>query len=238
MIDHKVVAMDEWTTARIELLRKEKELTRLRDELARQRRALPWVRVEKRYVFDAADGKKSFADLFADRSQLAVYHFMLAPGSDHLCGGCSFLCDHVDAARMHFEQDDLSFVAISRAPMSRILAVKARMGWGFNWVSSFANDFNFDYNVSFTDESIARGDTYYNYQKRENPTVGEAPGISMFKMAENGEVFHTYSTYARGGDPLIGAYNWLDLAPKGRNEKSVMDWVRLHDEYGQPDHGS
>ena len=163
---------------------------------------------------------------------MIVYHFMLAPGSNHLCNGCAFLSDHVDAARQHFEHNDLSFAAVSRAPMEQILAVKKRMGWQFNWVSSFGSDFNFDYQVSFTKNRPAEGHAFYNFEPRAAGSEGEAPGISVF-ATDGADVFHTYSSYARGGDLLIGAYNWLDLAPKGRNESTVMDWVRLHDEYAQ-----
>jgi predicted dithiol-disulfide oxidoreductase (DUF899 family) len=229
-MSQQIVSRETWLIARRQFLEKEKELTRMRDELSRQRRALPWVRVDKDYVFDAPDSKKRLAELFDRRSQLIVYHFMLAPASDHLCAGCAFLSDHVDAARQHFEHNDLSFAAISRAPIEQILAVKKRMGWRFNWVSSFGSDFNFDYQVSFTQHRPAEGKAFYNYEPRNSDSEGEAPGISVF-VTDGADVFHTYSSYARGGDLLIGAYNWLDLAPQGRNETTIMDWVRLHDEY-------
>jgi predicted dithiol-disulfide oxidoreductase (DUF899 family) len=226
----KIVTREEWLVARKALLSRERELTRLRDAVSAERRALPWVKVEKTYVFDTSAGKASLADLFDGRSQLVVYHFMLTPGSDHICDGCSFLADHVDAARMHFEHADLSFAAVSRAPLAQIESVKRRMGWRFRWVSSFGGDFNYDYGVSFTEEQIAKGEARYNYGTTPYAEV-DLPGTSVFAKDSAGQVFHTYSSYARGGDILLGAYNWLDLTPKGRNETNIMDWVRLHDEY-------
>jgi predicted dithiol-disulfide oxidoreductase (DUF899 family) len=230
MTVHKVVSRKEWLTARKALLAKERELTHLRDRISAERRALPWVKVEEQYVFDAPEGRLSLPDLFDGRSQLAVYHFMLAPGSDHICDGCAFLADHVDGARQHFEQADLSFVAVSRAPLAQIEAVKRRMGWRFRWVSSFGSDFNYDYGVSFTDEQVAKGQTGYNYGTTPYAHA-DLHGTSIFAKDEAGQVFHTYSTYARGCESLVGAFNWLDLAPKGRNESGIMSWVRLHDEY-------
>ncbi len=227
---HPVVSCDEWLVARKQLLAKEKEFTRLHDHLSAERRSLPWVRVDKNYIFDTTEGKATLADLFDGRSQLFVYHFMLTPGSDHLCEGCSFISDHFDAARMHFEHNDLSFVTISRASLEQIEPVKKRMGWQFKWVSSYGNDFNYDYRVSFTKEQIASGDIDYNYGTTHYSSE-DLSGSSVFFKDETGTVFHTYSTYARGDDLLIGAYNFLDLTPKGRNESSIMDWVRLHDEY-------
>jgi predicted dithiol-disulfide oxidoreductase (DUF899 family) len=227
---HPVVSREEWLIARKQLLVKEKEFTRLHDRLRSQRRALPWVRIEENYVFDTIEGKATLADLFDGRSQLIVYHFMLTPGSDHLCEGCSLISDHVDAARIHFEHNDLSFVAISRAPIGQIEPVKKRMGWQFKWVSSFGNNFNYDYHVSFTKEQISSGDTNYNYGTT-NYASEDLGGESVFYKDDSGEIFHTYSCYARGDELLIGAYNFLDLTPKGRNETSAMDWVRLHDEY-------
>jgi predicted dithiol-disulfide oxidoreductase (DUF899 family) len=227
---HPVVSREEWLVARKQLLVKEKEFTRLHDQLRSERRALPWVRVDENYVFDTTEGKATLVDLFNGRSQLLVYHFMLTPGSDHLCEGCSFISDHVDAARMHFEHNDLSFVAISRAQIDQIESVKKRMGWRFKWVSSYNNNFNYDYHVSFTKEQIASGHTNYNYGT-SNYASEDLSGESVFYKGESGEVFHTYSCYARGDELLIGAYNFLDLTPKGRNETNIMDWVRLHDEY-------
>ena len=228
----RVVSREEWLKARTALLAQEKEITRLRDKLSAARRELPWVKVEKRYVFDAPEGKVALADLFDGRSQLAVYHFMLTPGSDHICDGCSFIADHVDAARQHFEHADLSFAAVSRAPLAQILPVKQRMGWRFRWVSSYGSDFNYDYGVSFTDEEIAKGSVAYNYGTTPY-ALPDLPGTSIFAKDDAGQVFHTYSAYSRGGEILIGALNWLDFTPKGRNEDSIMSWVRLHDEYGK-----
>ena len=230
MTARKVVSRKEWLAARKAFLAREKEVTRSLDRLRAERRALPWVKVEERYVFEGPDGKVTLADLFDGRSQLAVYHFMLSPGSDHICDGCAFVSDHIDCARMHFEHADLSFAAVSRAPLAQIEAAKRRMGWRFRWVSSFGSDFNYDYGVSFTPEQVASGDVGYNYGT--SPYVAEdLHGISVFARSEAGEVFHTYSTYARGAELLDGAFNWLDLTPKGRNETSIMSWVRLHDEY-------
>jgi predicted dithiol-disulfide oxidoreductase (DUF899 family) len=236
MPPNPIVSRGEWLAARKALLAREKEATRALDRLRAERRALPWVRVEERYAFETPEGTATLADLFDGRSQLAVYHFMLAPGSDHVCDGCAFLSDHVDAARMHFEHADLSFAAVSRAPLAQIERVKRRMGWRFRWVSSAGSDFNYDFGVSFTPDQIASGRAGYNYGT--TPYAAEdLHGVSMFSKAENGDVFHTYSTYARGAELLTGAFNWLDLAPKGRNERSIMDWVRLHDEYDAPSAG-
>jgi len=229
-MQHRIATPEEWLAARKAHLRHEREVTRALDRLRAERRALPWVRVEKSYLFDSPGGKVALADLFGVRSQLAVYHFMLTPGSDHLCDGCSLLADHVDAARLHFEHADLSFAAVSRAPLAHIEAVRKRMGWRFAWVSSFGTDFNYDYGVSFTDEQVAQGKTGYNYGTTDY-AAPDLPGTSVFAKDAAGQVFHTYSCYTRGGELLLGALNWLDLTPKGRNERSTMDWVRLHDEY-------
>jgi predicted dithiol-disulfide oxidoreductase (DUF899 family) len=230
MKTHPVVSRAEWLVQRKALLAREKELTRLRDELSAARRALPWVKVEEAYIFDAPEGKRTLAELFDGRSQLAVYHFMLAPDSDHICDGCAFLSDHVDAARMHFEHADLSFVAVSRARLARIAEVKRRMGWRFRWVSSFGSDFNYDYGVSFTPQQVAAGESGYNYGTTPY-AAADLHGVSIFANDDAGAVFHTYSCYARGAEILVGAFNWLDLAPKGRNEEGIMSWVKLHDEY-------
>jgi len=230
--DHKVVSREEWLEARKELLEKERELTHFRDDISRRRRELPWVKVEKDYVFDTPDGEKRLGDLFDGRSQLFVYHFMLAPDSDHLCDGCSYLSDHVDSARQHFEHADLSYIAISRATLSRIEEVKERMGWKFRWVSSGSTDFNYDYHVSFTPEQIENGTVEYNYGTTDY-SEEDLPGMSVFYKNDKGEVFHTYSAYARGGDILLNAYNFLDMAPKGRSEDGMMSWVKLHDEYNK-----
>ena len=228
----RVVSEAEWQVARKDLLTREKELTRLRDEVSRHRRELPWVKVEKEYVFDGPNGKETLADLFEDRSQLIVYHFMFGPDWEEGCKSCSYLADHFDGAIVHLVHRDVSFAAVSRAPLRKIDAFKKRMGWRFKWVSSYGNDFNFDYHVSFTKDEEAKGEVNYNYQTTEF-MCDELPGLSVFYKDENDVVFHTYSTYARGLDMLIGTYNLLDLVPKGRDENpdSTMDWVRRHDQY-------
>jgi len=232
-MQHPIVSREEWLNARKTLLAKERAMTHALDALRAERRQLPWVKVEKPYVFEAPDGKCTLGDLFRGRSQLAVYHFMLTPGSDHICRGCSYTADHVDAARQHFEQADLAFTAVSRVPLQRIEEVKARMGWTFPWVSSEGSDFNFDFGVSFTPEQLAKGRAIYNYGTviRNSPDMF---GTSIFVKDGSGDVFHSYSTHHRGTELLMGAFNWLDLAPKGRNEAGgTMNWVRLHDEYAR-----
>ena len=233
-MEHRVVSQEEWLAARKQLLRKEKEFTRFRDQLSAERRELPWVRVDKEYVFDGPDGKETLADLFDGRSQLMVYHFMFGPGWEQGCPSCSFVSDHIDGANWHLPHRDMTLLAVSRAPLAQIEAFKQRMGWRFKWVSSYENDFNHDFHVSFTPDEMARGEVYYNYTTTEFPSE-EAPGLSAFYQDPNGAVFHTYSTYARGLDMLVGAYNYLDLAPKGRDEAALpwtMAWVRHHDRYG------
>jgi predicted dithiol-disulfide oxidoreductase (DUF899 family) len=230
-----VVSHAEWLAARSEFLTKEKEFTRLRDELSRQRRTLPWEKVEKLYEFDSTSGKITLADLFDGRSQLIVYHFMLGPGWQHGCPSCSYLADHFDGPTIHLANRDTTLAVVSRAPLAEIEAFKKRMGWKFQWVSSFGSDFNFDYNVSFTPEERTRGKVSYNYALGEFPS-DEAPGASVFSKDAAGEVFHTYSTYARGLDILVGTYNLLDLVPKGRDEDGLaftMSWVRHHDCYAE-----
>jgi len=232
-MEHPVVSREDWLAARRQLLSREKELTRLRDELSAARRALPWVRVEKDYVFDTPDGPATLADLFDGRSQLMVYHFMFGPGWEQGCPSCSFLSDHIDGANWHLPQRDVTLLAVSRAPLAQIEAFKERMGWRFKWVSSYRSDFNYDFHVSFTEGQLAQGKVDYNYDLDEG--YDELPGLSVFYKDETGAVFHTYSTYARGLDLLVGAYNYLDLAPKGRDEAALpwtMAWVRHHDSYG------
>jgi predicted dithiol-disulfide oxidoreductase (DUF899 family) len=232
-LPHPTVSPAEWLAARKELLRKEKEFTRLRDQLSAERRKLPWVKIEKRYVFDGPDGKETLADLFQGRSQLAVYHFMLGPGWNEGCKSCSFWADSFNGIVVHLAHRDMTLVGVSRAPLPEIEAFRRRMGWTFKWVSSFANDFNRDFNVSFTPEQLAKGEVFYNYEKRSFPSE-EAPGMSVFFKDGAGAVFHTYSCYARGLDMLNGAYHILDLAPKGRDEDGLpgtMAWVRHHDRY-------
>lgn len=230
-MEHAVVSREEWLEARKALLAKEKALTRQRDAVSRERQALPWVEVGKEYVLESPDGPVTLSELFDGRSQLLVYHFMFGPGWKEGCPGCSFLSDHVDGARQHFEHHDVSYVAVSRAPIDQIQHFQQRMGWGFRWVSSFESDFNFDYRVSFTPEQIAAGEAEYNFQM--SPVHGEeAPGLSAFYKNESGRIFHTYSTYARGGEALLGTYGFLDFAPLGRNETGDMgNWMRHHDRY-------
>jgi predicted dithiol-disulfide oxidoreductase (DUF899 family) len=229
----QVVSRNDWLAARERFLKKEKEFTRLRDELSRERRELPRERVEKNYVFDGPNGKVSLADLFDGRSQLIVYHFMFGPEWAEGCPSCSFVSDHIDGELAHLAARDVSYVAISRAPIGKIEAFKKRMGWKFNWVSSYGTDFNFDYHVSFTPEEVAKGRMKYNYTEQQFPS-DEGPGSSVFHKDETGKIFHTYSTFGRGLDIFLGTYNWLDITPKGRDEEGLphgMAWVRHHDRY-------
>jgi predicted dithiol-disulfide oxidoreductase (DUF899 family) len=233
MEGHNIVSRDAWTAAREKLLAKEKEFTRLRDQLSRQRRELPWERVEKDYVFDGPDGSRSLPELFDGREQLVVFHFMFDPGWDEGCKSCSFWADNFDGVVVHLNHRDVSFVAISRAPLSKLEAYKQRMGWHFPWLSSAGNDFNFDYRVSFRPEELAKGDVTYNYRPQKT-SMSELPGLSVFCRGTGGAIFHTYSCYARGLDMLNGAYHVLDLVPKGRDEDTLpypMEWLRRHDQY-------
>jgi predicted dithiol-disulfide oxidoreductase (DUF899 family) len=233
MQPHKVVSQTEWLAARKALLANEKSFTRARDELSRQRRDMPWVKVEKDYQFDGPNGLERLADLFGGRSQLIVYHFMFGPGWEQGCPSCSLLADHFDGAAVHLVQRDVTLLVVSRAPLLQIEAFKRRMGWKFKWVSSFGNGFNRDYHVSFSPDEMAKGEVYYNYANGKFPSE-EAPGVSVFFKDTAGDIFHTYSSYGRGLDILIGAYNFLDLAPKGRDEDALaysMAWVRHHDRY-------
>jgi predicted dithiol-disulfide oxidoreductase (DUF899 family) len=229
----KVVSRSEWLEARKKLLIKEKSHTRQGDALAAERRDLPWVRVDKNYVFDAPGGKESLADLFEGRSQLVVQHFMFGPGWKEGCPSCSFMADHVGGALVHLAHRDVTFVAVSRAPLAQIEVFRQRMGWGFKWVSSFESEFNYDFRVSFTPDEMATGKLDYNYSAQGFPSE-EAPGISAFYRDEAGDVFHTYSTYGRGCETMMGTYRLLDLVPKGRDEAGVsMGWLRHHDRYGE-----
>jgi predicted dithiol-disulfide oxidoreductase (DUF899 family) len=228
-----VVSHSEWVQARKSLLRKEKELTRLREQLAQERRGLPWEAVTKEYVFEGPGGKQTLAETFEGRSQLIVYHFMFDPSWDQGCPYCSFWADNFNGAPVHLNARDVTLTAVSRAPFAKIAAYKQRMGWTFPWVSSFETDFNYDFGVSFLPGSIADHTAVYNYGSAD-PGSGEEQGISAFFKNEAGEVFHTYSTYARGIDMVNGTYHFLDLVAKGRDEPagSGLSWVRRHDEYG------
>lgn len=227
---HQVVSRKEWLTARRKLLKAEKELTRRRDEVTRERLALPWMRVEKDYVFDTLEGPRMLGDLFDGRSQLLVQHFMFAPRWTEGCPSCSFMADHIDGMNMHLAHHDISVVAVSRAPLNEIERYRRRMGWQFTWVSSNANAFNYDFRVSFTPEEFATGHIDYNFGEWRE-TGEEWPGLSAFYRDEAGDVFLTYSTYGRGVEAMMGTYAMLDLMPKGRNESGPMSWVRRHDDY-------
>jgi predicted dithiol-disulfide oxidoreductase (DUF899 family) len=234
MNGHAVVSREAWLESRRALLALEKEETRLRDRVRAERLALPWVQIEKDYRFETPGGPMSLADLFAGRSQLIIYHFMLGPGWEAGCTGCSFLADHLDGALPHLNHHDVTLLAVSRAPLAEIEAYRRRMGWRFPWVSSFGSDFNADFHVSFSKEELATGSVSYNFT--EIPAAqafDELPGLSAFCRDEDGQVFHTYSSYARGSEELIGTLMILDRAPKGRNEGSIMDFVRRHDEYAE-----
>ena len=232
----RIATRDVWLAERLALLAREKELTRAQDELARQRRQLPWVRVDKRYVFDTPDGPRALGELFDGRRQLLVQHFMLAPDWEEGCKSCSFMADHHDGMRAHLAQRDVTLLVVSRAPLARIEAFRRRMGWQFRWVSSHGSDFNHDYGVSFTPEQRAHGTVPYNYREQAFPQE-EAPGISVFVRDAAGTVFHTYSRYGRGVEAMMGTYALLDLVPRGRDEDGLsygMEWVRHHDRYGEP----
>jgi predicted dithiol-disulfide oxidoreductase (DUF899 family) len=227
-----VVSREDWLVARKALLANEKQVTRARDRLNAERLALPWVRVDKGYVFETRAGRKSLAELFEGRSQLMIYHFMLGPDWDAGCVGCSFLADHLDGMLPHLNHHDVTLVAVSRAPLDEIEAYRRRMGWRFPWASSHGGDFNFDFHVSFTPDDLADGTVTYNFADTPSAEAhDELPGLSAFYRNGDGEVFHTYSSYARGLEELLGTFMLLDRAPKGRNEAATMDWVRRHDEY-------
>jgi len=236
MQTHKTVSRDEWIAARRDLLAKEKELLRAKDKLREETRELPWVKVDKTYVFEGADGKETLGDLFAGRSQLIVNHFMLGPDWKQGCLGCSFGADQVEGSVVHLVNHDVMYVAVSRAPYPKIAAYHRRMGWKFKWVSSFGSDFNFDYHVSFSEADKERGKVFYNFETMDYAS-DELPGCSVFYKDAAGDIFHTYSAFARGSELLGGVYGFLDVTPKGRNEPpggNLTAWVRRHDEYGQP----
>ncbi|RJF95060.1 DUF899 domain-containing protein [Noviherbaspirillum saxi] len=232
-MNHPVVSRDRWIAERKTLLAHEKELTRLHDQIARERRALPWVHIDKNYVFDGLEGRRTLADLFEGRRQLLVQHFMFGPGWEQGCKSCSFMADHIDGMNVHLAHRDVTLLVVSRAPLAEIERFRQRMGWQFKWVSSHGSDFNHDFGVSFTPEEQAKGEVPYNYVMQSFP-MEEAPGISIFYKDYAGEIFHTYSTYGRGVEVMMGTYNLLDLTPKGRDEHNsvdTMDWVRHHDRY-------
>ena len=232
-MQHQTVSREEWMAARKELLRKEKEFTHLRDQLSAERRALPWVKVEKSYVFDGPNGKETLADMFGGRSQLIVKHFMFGPNWTEGCIGCSFELDHAIGALMHLRHHDVSYAVVSRAPLELTEPFRRRMGWHVKWVSSYGSDFNFDFHVSFTPGQIASGAAYYNYQAGAH-VIDEMSGRSVFYKDESGQIFHTYSSFARGGEMFLGSYAFLDITPRGRNETingNLTDWVRHHDRY-------
>jgi predicted dithiol-disulfide oxidoreductase (DUF899 family) len=228
----QVVSREDWLKARKAHLKNEKALTRMRDLVSAERRALPWVKVEKEYVFDTPEGKKTLSDLFGDNSQLIIHHFMWRHDLDMGCVSCSLEADHAEGALMHLENHDVSYVRVSRAPLAKLDAYKKRLGWKAKWVSSADSDFNFDYHVSFTKEELAKGKVNYNYGTVEG--FDELPGLSVFFKDKDDTVYHTYSSYARGNEEVIGAFIYLDITPKGRNEKEIMDWVKRNDEYGAP----
>ena len=236
MQPHRVVSRAEWLDERLKLLEREKALTRERDEVTRQRRSLPRVRIEKEYVFDAPQGTMTLADLFEGRRQLFVKHFMLGPGHVTQCVGCSFEVDHLEGILVHLENHDLTYAVVARAPIHEIEQVRARMGWRFRWVSSYHSDFNYDFGVSFTPDQLAAGRADYNY-RYGNPGLEDLSGDSVFVKDDTGQIFHTYSTYGRGGEEFLGAYRYIDATPKGRDEngpfRSLTDWVRLRNAYGR-----
>jgi predicted dithiol-disulfide oxidoreductase (DUF899 family) len=230
--EHKVVSQKDWLAARKRLLVKEKKFSRLRDQLNQQRRDLPWVKIEKEYVFDGPHGKETLSELFRGKSQLIVYHFMFGPGWKEGCPHCSFWADHYDSVNVHLGQRDTTFAVISRAPLKEIEPFQKRMGWNFKWLSSNGSDFNFDFHVSFTKEEIKSGALNYNYGKTKMK-MDELQGVSAFYKDKKGDIYHTYSSYARGIDLMNTTYNFLDLTAKGRDENpdSPQDWVRYHDKY-------
>lgn len=236
MTDHRIVSENEWLAARKALLEHEKDLTRLQEKVARERRALPWVKVEKDYVFDTPEGRRTLSDLFDGRSQLIVYHFMFSPEWEAGCVGCSFLSDHIDGANQHLKHHDVTYVAVSRAPLEKLLAYRKRMGWRFPWVSSQGSDFNYDYHVSFTDAERAKGEAFYNFETSKIGDMSDLHGTSVFFKDKDGAIYHTYSAYARGDERSLGTYMWLDITPKGRDEGeggNLTNWVKRHDEYGE-----
>jgi predicted dithiol-disulfide oxidoreductase (DUF899 family) len=231
MKNHTIVSQEEWLIARKELLAKEKEFTHLRDQLSAERRELPWVKVDKDYVFDGKEGEQNLTDLFGDKSQLMIYHFMLGPDWDEGCPSCSFWADNFNGIDIHLAHRDIAFLAVSRGNYEKLASYKKRMGWSFKWMSSLNSDFNYDMGVSFSAEEKENNETTYNYRKQPY-FIDELQSVSVFYKNDQGEIFHTYSTYSRGIDILNGAYNYIDLAPKGRDEgDGIMNWLHRHDQY-------
>lgn len=232
MLSNPVVSREEWLEARKALLATEKEETKLRDKVRAERQKMPWVKVDKTYTFDTPDGKKTLADLFDGRSQLMIYHFMFGPDWEAGCTGCSFLADHIDGTLAHLNNHDVTLTCVSRAPLAKLEAYKKRMGWKFPWASSFGSDFNFDYHVSFTKEELESGKVFYNFRETSSDDANdELPGMSAFIRDESGNIYHTFSDYARGGEEILTTMMILDRAPKGRNETSTLSFVKRHDEY-------
>jgi len=233
MTDHKIVSEAAWTDARKKLLAREKELTDLQEKVAEERRALPWVKITKEYVFDTPRGKKTLSQLFDGRGQLIVYHFMYGPDWKEGCVGCSFLADHIDGANQHLMHHDVTLMAVSRAPLEKLLAYEKRMGWKFPWASSAGSDFNYDFHVSFTKDQIAKGNATYNFEPYSGD-MEDLHGTSVFIKDKDGAIYHTYSAYARGDERSLGTYMWLDITPNGRNEGeggNLTNWVKRHDQY-------
>jgi predicted dithiol-disulfide oxidoreductase (DUF899 family) len=232
---HRIVSQEEWTRERIVLLEKEKQAMKLQDELSRQQRALPWVKVEKQYLFTTPEGDVTLTDLFDGRSQLFIKHFMMGPQQDWQCQGCSLEVDHVGGLLVHMEHHDMSYVAVARAPIEEIEAVRKRMGWTFRWVSSSKSDFNYDYHVSFTPEEAKAHKAYYNYREFDPKESRDFSGDSVFYRNPEGQIFHTYSTFGRGGEQFLGIYRFFDVLPKGREENgpnfSLPDWACVRDRY-------
>jgi predicted dithiol-disulfide oxidoreductase (DUF899 family) len=235
MNPHQIVSREAWLEARKAHLKNEKALTRMSDLVSAERRSLPWVKVDKQYVFDTTDGKRTLSELFGRNSQLIIHHFMWRHDLDQGCVSCSLQADHAEGALVHLENHGVSYVQVSRAPLGKLEAYKKRLGWKAKWVSSANNDFNFDYHVSFTDDEMAKGQLYYNYQTiKSEDGFNELPGLSVFYKDAGGAVYHTYSSYARGNEEVVGAFIYLDITPKGRNEKEIMEWVKRSDEYDLP----
>jgi len=237
LANHKIASLDEWNRERLALLKREKEVMKLQDELSEQQRALPWVKVDKEYIFTTTEGDVTLTDLFQSRSQLFVKHFMMGPHQDWQCPGCSLEVDHVGGLLVHMEHHDMSYVAVARAPIGEIEAVRKRMDWKFRWVSSLKSDFNYDFHVSFRPEEVKAGKAYFNYHEFDPKGTSDLSGNSIFYRDKAGQIFHTYSTFGRGGEQFLGIYGFFDLLPKGREENgpnhSLPDWAKVRDRYDE-----